>query len=565
MSFAKRAAIAIATPVAVYATIPNAARAAVFRLQEATVSDINKAFDAGALSSESLIQLYLNRIETYDDELNSIIRVNPNALETARALDLERQIKGPRSPLHGIPVILKDNYDTFDLPTTAGSVVLKGSIPPDDAFTVKQFRDAGAIILAKANMSEFASGVPGGSLQGLTRNPYELDRSPSGSSGGTGASIAANFGVIGTGSDTGGSIRGPAAANGLVGVKPTLGLTSRDGIIPLALSFDVGGPLARTVEDAAIALGTMAGIDPSDPATLDSASKTFDDYTPFLDKDALNGARIGVARDFFGRNPEVDQIITDAIATLEQSGAEIVDALFFPEEVIEDKGTIYTRIRWPEFKAQIPDYLATIGDEYPKTLAEIIEVAEQDDFFETYSTRLDLFRVEQDSVPLTDPDYIDALTNGRALVRNSALNLLERNNLDALIYPTSGCPASPLPGLEDPTYICEPGPSPTNIANISGFPDVQVPAGFTSDELPVSLSFFGKAYSEPTLLGLAYAFEQATQVRMPPLLFPALAGEVIEYEPVPEPGAAAALIGLGTVLVGFKFTKRRQWLNRRSG
>lgn len=558
IGFAKRAAIAIAAPAGIAAVIPEAVSAAVFRLQEATVTDINKAFNAGALSSEQLIQLYLNRIEAYDNELNAIIKVNPNALETARALDIERQTEGPRSQLHGIPVILKDNYDTFDLPTTAGSVVLEGSIPPDDAFTVKQFRDAGAIILAKANMSEFASGVPGGSLQGLTRNPYELDRSPSGSSGGTGASIAANFGVIGTGSDTGGSIRGPAAANGLVGIKPTLGLTSRDGIIPLALSFDVGGPLTRTVEDAAIALGTMAGIDPNDPATLDSAGKTFDDYTRFLDEDALSGARIGVARDFFGRNSEVDQIITDAISTLEQSGAEIIDSLFFPNEVIETKDTIYTRIRWPEFKAQIPDYLATIGEEYPKNLAEIIEVAEQDDFFETYPTRLDLFRVEQGSVPLTDPDYNDALTNGRALIRNSALSLLESNNLDALIYPTSGCPASPLPELEDPTYICEPGSSPTNIANISGFPDVQVPAGFTSDELPVSLSFFGKAYSEPTLLGLAYAYEQATQARMPPSLFPALLGEEIEYEPVPEPGMVPTLVVLGASALGLKFVKRRR-------
>ncbi|MGB3292357.1 MAG: amidase family protein [Phormidesmis sp.] len=557
-SIAKRVAIIFAAPVAICAAIPEAANAAVFRLQEATVSDINKAFDAGGLSSETLIQLYLNRIEAYDDDLNAIIQVNPNALEVARALDMERQTTGPRSPLHGIPVILKDNYDTFDLPTTAGSVVLKGSIPPDDAFTVKQFRDAGAIILAKANMSEFASGVPGGSLQGLTRNPYELDRSPSGSSGGTGASIAANFGVIGTGSDTGGSIRGPAAANGLVGIKPTLGLTSRDGIIPLALSFDVSGPLARTVEDAAIALGTMAGIDPNDPATLDSAGKTFDDYTPFLDKNALNGARIGVARDFFGRNPEVDQIIANAISTLEKSGAEIIDSLYFPDDVIENKDTIYTRIRWPEFKAQIPDYLATLGEEYPKDLAEIIEVAEQDDFFETYSTRLDLFRLEQESVPLTDPDYIDALTNGRALIRNSALSLLESNNLDALIYPTSGCPAGPMPGLEDSTYICEPGPSPTNIANISGFPDVQVPAGFTSDELPVSLSFFGQAYSEPTLLGLAYAYEQATNFRMPPALFPALPGETIEYESVPEPGMIPALGVLGAGVLGLRFAKRRR-------
>ncbi|KPQ32238.1 MAG: amidase [Phormidesmis priestleyi Ana] len=548
----KRVAVAIAAPVAIFAVIPSSVSAAIFKLQEATVADINKAFDVKVLTSEALTQLYLNRIEEYDDELNSIIAINPNVLEIARELDIERHTTGPRSPLHGIPVILKDNYDAFDLPTTAGSIALKGAIPPDDAFTVKQFRDAGAIIFAKSNMSEFASGVPGGSLQGLTSNPYSLNRSPAGSSGGTGASIAANFGVIGTGSDTGGSIRGPAAANGLVGIKPTLGLTSRDGIVPLALSFDVSGPMTRTVEDAAIALEIMAGTDPSDPATLESEGKVPDNYTQFLNKDALKGARIGVARDFFGRNLEVDQITMNAISVLESSGAEIVDSLFFPEEVIETKGSIYTRIRWPEFKAQIPDYLVTIGEEYPKTLAEIIEIVEKDDFFETYPTRLDLLRREEASVPLTDPDYIDALTNGRDLIRNSTLNLLESNRLDALIYPTSGCPASPLPGLEDATYLCESGPSPTDIANISGFPDIQVPSGFTSDGLPVSLSFLGNAYSEPTLIGLAYAFEQATNVRMAPSLFPALAGEEIEYESIPEPGMAATLVLLGVSAVGMK-------------
>ncbi len=536
-------------------------QAAVFTLEEATVSDINRAFDAGALTAEQLVQLYLNRIAAYDQQgpaLNSILTVNPNALEIAQMLDLERQTTGPRSPLHGIPVILKDNYDTFDMPTTAGSAVLAGSIPPDDAFTVQQFRDAGAIIFAKANMSEFAAGVPGGSLAGLTLNPYMTNRSPAGSSGGTGAAIAANFGVIGTGSDTGGSIRGPAAANGLVGIKPTLGLTSRDGIIPLSLSFDVGGPMTRTVEDAAIALGIMAGIDPADPATFDSAGKFYKDYTPFLDKNALQGARIGVARDFFGRNSEVDQIIESAIAEMQALGATIVDSLFFPEDVLTERNTIYTRVRWPDFKAQIPDYLATLEDGYPQTLADIIALAEQDDFFEQYPNRLNLFRNEEASVSINDPDYLDALINGRAFVRNAALDILNGNSLDALIYPTSGCPASPLPGLEDPTFICAPGPAPSNIANIAGFPDIQVPAGFTADGLPVSLSFFGQAYSEPTLLGFAYAFEQATMQRRPSTLLPPLPGETIKYEAVPEPGMLAALAFVGIGALGLKNSKHRK-------
>ena len=555
----KQTTVVLATQAVLLGVVSVAAEAATFRLEEATVADINAAFDAGALTSEQLVQLYLNRIEAYDKQgptLNSMITVNPNALETARTLDLERQTEGPKSSLHGIPVILKDNYDTFDLPTTAGSAVLAGSIPPDDAFTVKQLRDAGAIVLGKANLSEFASGVPGGSLIGLTLNPYQLDRSPSGSSGGTGAAIAANFGVIGTGSDTGGSIRGPAAANGLVGIKPTLGATSRDGIIPLALSFDVSGPLTRTVEDAAIALGTMAGVDPADSATSASEGKVFKDYTQFLNKDALQGTRIGVARDFFGGNSEVDQLTEAAIVKMEELGATVVDSLYFPQEVIASKDTIYTRVRWPEFKAQIPDYLATIDEGYPQNLEEIIALAENDEFFQQYPGRLNLFRNEQASVPLTDPDYLDALDNGRALVRNAVLEILESNDLDALIYPTSSCPASPLPGVEDPTFVCNSVPSASNVANISGFPDIQVPTGFTSDGLPVTISFLGEAYDEPTLLGLAYAYEQATQLRMPPLTTPPLPGEEFEYEPVPEPDATVALSAIALTALGLKLKQK---------
>ncbi len=536
-----------ALPALSWALFPENVLAVTFTLEEATVSSINQAFDQGILTSESLLQMYLNRVENYDGVLNSLITVNPNALQVARELDIERQMSGPRSILHGIPIILKDNFDTFDLPTTAGSAVLTGSIPPDDAYIVRQLREAGAIVFAKANMSEFASGVPGGSLVGLTSNPYNLDRSPAGSSGGTGAAIAANFGVIGTGSDTGGSIRGPAAANGLVGIKPTLGLTSRDGIIPLALSFDVGGPLTRTVEDAAIALGFMTGIDPADPATLESEGKFFKDYTPFLNTNALEGARIGVARDFFGRNGEVDSLIEAAITKMQDLGATIVDQLFYPSEVLTEKGTIYTRVRWPEFKAQISDYLTTLDEGYPRDLAEIIALAETNPFFEQYPTRLNLFRNEQASAAITDPDYLDALINGRAFVRNAALNLLDSNDLDALIYPTSGCPASPLPGLTNPSYVCGPGFSPTDIANISGFPDIQVPAGFTSDGLPVTLSFFGRAFSDPELIGYAYAYEQATMHRRPPSLFAPLPGESVS---VPEPNL---YIGLGVIgLLGLK-------------
>ncbi|MBD2007055.1 amidase [Trichocoleus sp. FACHB-40] len=548
--------------------LPLGALAATFQLEEATVSEINKAFDAGALTSEQLIELYLNRIETYDDTLNSIITINPNAVETARALDLERQTTGSRSPLHGIPVILKDNYDTFDMPTTGGSITLEGSIPPDDAFLVKQLRDAGAIILAKANLSEFASsgGRDGySSFGGQTLNPYNLVRGPAGSSGGTGAAIAANFGVIGTGSDTGGSIRSPSAHNGLVGIKPTLGLLSRDGIIPLALSFDTGGPMTRTVEDAAIALGIMTGIDPADPVTIENEGKFFKDYTQFLDKDALQGARIGVLQNFLGGNVEVDQLFDDAVAELADLGATIVETSY-SEEFLEERSRISTLIFDSEFQPQIETYLSTLEGDYPKTLEEILAISTDPNVVNSDRSvapgRIESYRRNLASGGLSNPDYIDAVENGIPFVRKTVLDLMNSNGLDALIYPTRNCPAVPIYTVEDPTYICdETVPAARNIANITGFPDVQVPMGFTSDGLPLTISIFGRAFSEPTLLGYAYAYEQATKFRSPPPLFPALPGEEIEYETVPEPGMIPALAVLG-VSVGIKFVKRRKGQNR---
>src|SRR5712671_2227398 len=297
-------AIALVTALFVLA-LPPARAAQSVDFDALTIADLNRAFDAGTLTAEKLVQMCLARIQAYDRQgpsLHAVIVLKPRALETARALDAERKAKGRRSPLHGIPIVLKDNYNTFDLATTGGSVLLEGSIPPDDAFLVKKFRAAGAIVLAKVNLSEFASGGTHSSLGGQSLNPHDLTRGPSGSSGGTGVAIAAGYAPLGMGTDTGGSIRGPSTSNGIVGLKPTHGLLSRSGIIPLALSFDTGGPMARSVHDVAAALGAMTGVDPADDATQKSAGRFERDYTKYLKTGALTGARIGIARDFMGKD-----------------------------------------------------------------------------------------------------------------------------------------------------------------------------------------------------------------------------------------------------------------------
>ncbi|MDJ0508721.1 MAG: amidase family protein [Crocosphaera sp.] len=519
---------------------PSISSAETLRLTETTITEVNQALDKGAITSEQLVKLYLKRIEAYEDrgpKINAIISVNPEAVSRAIALDKERQTKGPRSPLHGIPIIVKDNYDTADMPTTAGSIILNQSLPPNDAFTIKKLRDAGAIIIAKANMSEFAESygwLGYSSLGGLTLNPYKLSRNPSGSSGGSGAAIAASFALLATGTDTSGSIRGPASVAGIVGIKPTQGLVSRDGIVPLTLSFDSAGPMTNTVRDGAIALGIMAGVDANDPRTLDSKGKSYQDYTQFLDKKALQGAKIGVVIDFQGGNEEVDSLTQQAVIKLKELGAEVV-TVDLPKK-LENLWPLMEEVTEAEFEPQLENYLQTLSNSFPKTLARLVRLAVSDPIAQS-ANPLNPGRIRgaQASVThrgLADARYLYITQYEFPRVRQVLTAAMESKNLDAMIFPTITCPASPLHTIEnEPTYECKSDDpyTPGYLANVSGFPGISVPMGFTRQGLPVGLTFFGLAYTEPTLLGFAYAYEQATQFRRSPSTTPPLSGETLNY------------------------------------
>ena len=387
MNVNTRRSVALALHVALALSAP--AYAATLNIETATIADLDAAYATGKLTSAKVVDAYLKRISAYDKQgpdIHSVITLNPKAMAEAKALDAERKAGKVRGPLHGIPIVLKDNFDTFDLPTTAGSQLLEGSMPPDDAFVVKKLRDAGAIILAKVNLSEFAGSggsvsgapeaiaklgrVPNGSSSagGQTLNQHDLTRGPSGSSGGTGASIAAAFAQFGLGTDTGGSIRGPSSANGIVGLKPTHGLLSRDGIVPLGLSFDTGGPMARSVSDIAVSLGVMTGVDFADVATMKSVGQFESDYTKYLKAGSLKGARIGIARDFLGKDAGTDKVVESAIATLKKLGADVVDPIKFPDYLLQYRQGVYNLVVSAEFKADIEKYLATTKPNYPKNL-----------------------------------------------------------------------------------------------------------------------------------------------------------------------------------------------------
>jgi amidase len=513
-------------------TVASAQMGRTVDLDAATIADVNAAFAKGTLTSERLTQMFLSRIDAYDRKgpaLRAVISVNPKALETARAMDAERKTKGPRSPLHGIPIVLKDNIDTADLPTTGGSVLLEGSLPPDDAFVVKKLRAAGAVIVAKVNLSEFASGAAHSSLGGQILNPHDLTRTPSGSSGGTGASIAAAFAMAGLGTDTGGSVRGPSTANGIAGLKTTMGLVSRDGVIPLALSFDTVGPMARSVYDVAAMLSVVAGVDPADAATKAGEGKSAADYTQGLKADALKGARLGIARDFLGQDGDVDWVMESSLETMRREGATVVDVPL-PKWLLDAKGEYYNAIRYPEFVVQIAGYLKTLGPKYPKSITDLIEGARRvnaprPDGASPNPVRWSLMVREAASGTTNDYQYTSVRDHALPLVRAVLDGIFKANNLDAIVYPTASRRPQRIDAPPEP-----PGgaaSSGSNLANLSGFPDLIVPAGFSTEDLPIGISFIGPAFSESRLLAIGHAFEQATKARRLPVHTPLRAGDNI--------------------------------------
>ena len=486
---------------------------------EATIADLQDRMHRGELTSEQLIAWYLQRIETIDSNgpnLNSIIEVNPDALTTARALDEERQKSGPRGPMHGIPVVLKANIDTADqMHTTAGSLALQHHIPPEDAFLVSQLRDAGAVLLGKANLSEWAnfrssnSSSGWSSIGGQTRNPYDTTRNPCGSSSGSAVSVSANLTVVAVGTETNGSVVCPSGVNGVVGIKPSLGLVSRSGIIPIAHSQDTAGPMARTVRDAAILLGAMTGTDAQDPLSAAMVTAPID-YTANLAADALAGKRIGVIRSYVGatNKPKVKAILDGSIEYLKQQGVEIVDDIALATDGVRDATltVVYT-----EFSADLASYFER-SDAPFKSLAEIIEFNEANaDTVMPIFGQDRMLRAEA-SGSLEDQDYLDALVASKRISQAAIDDVLKEHDLDALIAPTNG-PAWKTDHVNGDSFHV----SSSSYAAVSGYPSVSVPAGFVSG-LPVGLSFIGTMNADKALIEIAYAFEQATAIRRPPEL-----------------------------------------------
>ena len=503
--------------------LPAPLDVAAFELEEATIAGLASDIESGRLTARGITEAYLQRIDAVDRQgpmLRSVIEVNPDALAIAETLDRERAAGAPRGPLDGVTVLLKDNIDTADrMTTTAGSLALAGSTPVEDSFVAARLRAAGAVVLGKANLSEWANFRSSRSSSGWSarggqcRNPYALDRNPCGSSAGPGASVSANLSTVAIGTETDGSIICPSNACGLVGIKPTLGLVSRAGIIPIAHSQDTAGPMARTVADAATMLGVLAGSDPRDPATEAADRLGLRDYSPFLETDGLEGARIGVARGFFGYHEQVDRVAAGSVEALRDAGATIVDPVALtPRPAM---GQAELEVLLYEFKAGLNAYLAARPDAAVRSLADLIAFNEANTADEMPYFLQERFLSAQRKGPLTDPVYREALATSKRLAGPEGIDaVMDEHQLDAIVAPSGG-PAW-VTDLVNGDHF---GGASYSFAAIAGYPNITVPSGFIFG-LPVGLSFFGRAWSEPTLIRVAYAFEQATRQRRPPRFLP---------------------------------------------
>jgi amidase len=504
--------------------VPRSADVKPFELDEITITELQDGMKSGRFTARSLAEKYLARIDEIDKHgpaVNAIIELNPDALSIADALDQERKGKGARGPLHGIPVLIKDNIDTADrMMTTAGSLALVGSIPPKDSFVAQRLRAAGAVILGKTNLSEWANTRSSHSTSGwsgrggLTKNPYALNRNACGSSSGTGAGISANFAAGGIGTETDGSIVCPSSANGLAGIKPTVGLVSRAGIIPISHSQDGAGPMCRTVRDAALLLSALTGVDADDSATASSARKTQPDYAQFCDPNGLKGARIGIARKYFGFNDAVDALMEQVLDVIKKQGATIVDPADLETHGKFDDSE--ATVLMYELKADLNAYLARLGPGAPvRTLKDIIDFNDRNREKEMPYFGQDLFLKAQSKGALTDKEYLDALAKNHQLAGKEGIDaVMDKNHLDAIVGPTGG-PA----WLTDLVTGDHFSGGSSNAAAVAGYPNINVTAGFIFG-LPVGISFFGRAWSEPTLIKLAYSFEQATKARQAPRFLP---------------------------------------------
>lgn len=520
--------IAFVIAAACLAWRPAAQDVVPFDLEEATIADLQRRMETGQDTARSLAEKYLARIDAVDrrgPSLRSVLEINPDALAIADRLDAERKKTGPRGPLHGIPVLIKDNIATADgMTTTAGSLALAGVRPPKDAFIVQRLRRAGALILGKTNLSEWANfrstrSTSGWSARGgQTRNPYALDRNPSGSSSGSAVAVAASLTAVAVGTETDGSIVSPANVNSIVGIKPTLGLLSRAGIVPIAHSQDTPGPMARTVADAAVLLGGMVGVDPDDPATRTSARRGLRDYAKLLDANGLSGARLGVVRRrFFGHHADADHLVDAAIADMKARGATIVDPADIPTLGTFDASEFDVLLY--EFKADLNQYLTWLGASSPvRSLKDVIAFNEANRDRELLYFGQEIMTMAEQKGPLSSALYKAQLARNRRMAGPLGIDaVMRKHRLDALVALTGG-PAWLIDYLRgDGGSATAPGPS--TVAAVAGYPHITVPAGYVGG-LPVGISFFGRAWSEPVLIKIAYAYEQATKHRRPPTFAP---------------------------------------------